>query len=349
MRNTRRGFTLIELLVVIGIIALLVSILMPALGKARELAKRMKCGTQIRGILQSVALYQNEYNERNPVVGANSDATSAGPGDRAWFGSDSYPPQTDPHPRIRHQFLRLDWLNSNNGQKFSSTVPGSFYLLIRTQDLVPDMFICPSDGRSEEMNLQDIADDSYSGQNMDTASPPESWEDLKDFHNRANLSYGMNDPWNKPLSTSSNSSAAYMADTSLKWWTNGRHVGIDQINDNEWSQRIAARALPVPNNTSGNDWVRSATWDDDDGKNDSPGNSPCHDFDVQNVGFADGHVEQFQTPLAGLAGDNIYTHWGAGGVDDPEPRTRALGLWTTNTRDTMFSTRSVRQDTYIGI
>ena len=63
----RRAFTLIELLVVVAIIALLVSILMPALSKARLLAKRAACATNMRSIALAAGLYRGDYEERIPV------------------------------------------------------------------------------------------------------------------------------------------------------------------------------------------------------------------------------------------------------------------------------------------
>lgn len=81
-----KGFTLIELLVVIAIIALLVSILLPSLNRARELAKRTICGTQLKSIGNALATYNTEHQSYPFLVTGESgvkavDDTTAGVSD----------------------------------------------------------------------------------------------------------------------------------------------------------------------------------------------------------------------------------------------------------------------------
>ncbi len=65
-----KGFTLIELLVVIAIIAILVSILLPSISKARELARRAVCKTNLKGFVSALVIYEDTFG-RFPSLGSN--------------------------------------------------------------------------------------------------------------------------------------------------------------------------------------------------------------------------------------------------------------------------------------
>jgi prepilin-type N-terminal cleavage/methylation domain-containing protein len=70
MSRRRRAFTLVELLVVIGIIALLIAILLPALNKARENSRRIRCLSNMRQL--TIAWLNYAQGNRGKLVGSNT-------------------------------------------------------------------------------------------------------------------------------------------------------------------------------------------------------------------------------------------------------------------------------------
>ncbi|MBN1555402.1 MAG: prepilin-type N-terminal cleavage/methylation domain-containing protein [Phycisphaerae bacterium] len=96
MRQARNAFTLIELLVVIAIISLLVSILLPSLTKAKELAKQTLCLTQLRNLGSLTTLYAEDHH--GTVMAAVEDSP---PPTVTWyqvFGREGYMDLSDETP-----------------------------------------------------------------------------------------------------------------------------------------------------------------------------------------------------------------------------------------------------------
>lgn len=77
-RGARQGFTLIELLVVIAVIAILAGLLLPALARAKEKAKSIKCTSNEKQIVLAYLLYADDNADHLPVAGQPEPSMGAG-------------------------------------------------------------------------------------------------------------------------------------------------------------------------------------------------------------------------------------------------------------------------------
>jgi prepilin-type N-terminal cleavage/methylation domain-containing protein len=100
----RRGFTLVELLVVISIIALLISILLPSLKKARDQAKRTVCASRLKSISTALWNYWTENEGRVPyVVSPMNDGEATVAPNTLGFDSTADDDELDPFNRFAEE------------------------------------------------------------------------------------------------------------------------------------------------------------------------------------------------------------------------------------------------------
>jgi len=256
-----RGFTLVELLVVIGIIALLISILLPSLNRAREQANRVKCSSNLRQIAMAAIMYANAEVRSGAFPrtyfqpGANLKLDNTGWNVSASFGN--------PSP-----------VGTNN-------VPASMFLILKTQEITPDVFACPS-----SQGERGFAAGSSRG--VQDAS---NWENIP-----LNLTYSYSTPFP--------SSAAMQGG-----WKFNNSLGPDFV--------LAADMNPGTQGGPAGSENRVTEPKFDSGKREMiKANSNNHSNEGQNVVYCDAHVEFQGSPYCGppRSGanapsyrDNIYT------------------------------------------
>ena len=292
MVRRKKGFTLIELLVVVAIIALLIAILLPAISRARELAKRAVCAANLRGIGQSMNIYANDEREWFPVhYFSVTHSTGAAA------------PQT-------HSITYLSRMGSTGSLLISRATAGtptsystnaghvsrSLFLLVVGGQSTTEQFICPSSG--------DTADD-LRNRGTDSTTGPESAAqpgiNRFDFRGWSYMSYAYQMPFGRRGQARVSMDARMPVGADKSPYRDGSGTGAINDTNTDGASGILAPTTGTGLGTTLEQILRASSdrW--------RPYNSQNHNGEGQQVMYSDAHVEFHRKPIVGVNNDNIYT------------------------------------------
>jgi prepilin-type processing-associated H-X9-DG protein len=255
--------------VVIAIIALLISILLPSLSRARELSKRLVCASNIKGIGTSCKIYANDNNERWMIPAFKRSLIDQEGIDYLKDNMTFSTPPDDPGEvgREREFESTSETAAAPNGGSSAVSTTRAYWMMVRSGDITVKQFICPSGG-----------DDKDETENLDL---------YYDFESYANISYGYQVPFG-PRDTQPREGVdnrQILAGDKGPWYLN---VTPD------W--QVGARGL-VDTEDSPKAWRPF----------NSPLHGGAGNGEGQNTLYADGHASFNRTPAAGIDNDNVYT------------------------------------------
>jgi prepilin-type N-terminal cleavage/methylation domain-containing protein len=304
----KKAFTLVELLVVIAIISLLMSILMPALTRARNLAYRMLCGTNLSGIGKSMLVYAHDFNERFPRAGGRRSEWSATGKIGQWDA-----------PSENTAFA-----GGGRGGGRKATITSSHYLLVRYSDVSPKQFVCKGDSGTTVFKLSDY-----------TISGQEDLTTVWDFgliptdHD----SYTYHLPYSNgqkayPVSMVSSPASPVCSDKNP----------FQDIKAEDYIAKYSPYVNLIESEVTVGDYtLNQHVFVDPDLDQDPPDNSPygnsaSHQREGQNVLYVDAHVDFERHPNVGVENDNIWLYWTSINSETGKPETqheRQVGDGTT--------------------